>query len=201
MREIADAIRQAMDGGAPMTPKVARMVLDRFARVESGRYTPDESHLTARERQILDLLADGLIKKEIAARMSISVHTVNTYVRRIYEKLEVTLNMGAFVRRAPRLRLHARPRCPLAHGERRNGYCRRCTRRAPYGWRACEPHPDPAVSRRARTLQVPTAHQRSAQGRPPWDCWFSGGRRQARTGQNAYRLDSSGRRAVGRNSG
>jgi len=51
--------------------------------------------LTETERRILRLMADGLIKKEIAAQARISVHTVSTHIRSIYEKLEVTTNTGA----------------------------------------------------------------------------------------------------------
>jgi len=47
------------------------------------------SELSEREQQVLDLLAQGLIYKEIADKLSISYETVHTYIRRIYEKLQV----------------------------------------------------------------------------------------------------------------
>lgn len=95
--EIGVAIRQALEGGAPMTPKVARKVLDVFTNLElEGEQEPANSYnLTGREQDILRLMADGLIKKEIAERLEISVHTVSTHLRSVYEKLHVNTNTGA----------------------------------------------------------------------------------------------------------
>lgn len=94
--EISRAIHQVLDGGAPMTPKVARKVLDVFARVEVEEESPTASYnLTGREQDILRLMADGLIKKEIAESLEISVHTVSTHLRSVYEKLHVNTNTGA----------------------------------------------------------------------------------------------------------
>ena len=59
--------------------------------------------LTGRERRILQLMADGLTKKEIATRAEISVHTVSTHIRSIYDKLQVSTNTGAV---AKALRAH-----------------------------------------------------------------------------------------------
>ncbi len=94
---IGDAIRQVMDGGAPMTPEVAKKVLDAFSRIEPtlDRDSMEDYHLTERERDILRLMADGLLKKEIAQALDISVHTVSTHMRRVYGKLHVTTNTGA----------------------------------------------------------------------------------------------------------
>lgn len=100
---IGDAIRQVMDGGAPMTPGVARKVLDAFARLETGSIGNDY-HLTDRECGILRLMADGLVKKEIGDALGISVHTVSTHIQRVYEKLHVSTNTGA-VAKALRERL------------------------------------------------------------------------------------------------
>lgn len=95
--EIGEAIRQVLAGGAPMTPKVARKVLDVFAKVEvSENHPPSNTYnLTGRERDILRLMANGLIKKEIAESLEISVHTVSTHLRSVYEKLHVNTNTGA----------------------------------------------------------------------------------------------------------
>jgi DNA-binding NarL/FixJ family response regulator len=90
---IGEAIRQVMEGGAPMTPGVARKVLDAFAGLEHGR--GNNYHLTDREREILRLMADGLVKKEIADSLGISIHTVSTHIQRVYEKLHVSTNTGA----------------------------------------------------------------------------------------------------------
>lgn len=95
--EVGGAIRQALDGGAPMTPKVARKVLDVFANleVECEEERTNSYGLTGREQDILRLMADGLIKKEIAEKLEISVHTVSTHLRSVYEKLHVNTNTGA----------------------------------------------------------------------------------------------------------
>ena len=96
MGEIADAIRQVMEGGAPMTPKVAKMVIELFGKMGKHRSNPtDDYDLTPREKDILELMVAGLIKKEIADRLDISVHTVSTHLRSVYEKLHVNTNTGA----------------------------------------------------------------------------------------------------------
>ena len=82
IQEVADAIRQATEGGAPMHPKVARLILERFSDLESHRKAPPDYSLTEREKEILNLLVDGLTKKEIANRVGVSVHTVTTHIRR-----------------------------------------------------------------------------------------------------------------------
>lgn len=96
--QIAEAIEQVMAGGAPMTPEVARKVLDAFAERDGegnsqGGDNPYE--VTPRQRDILRLMADGMVKKEIADVLGISVNTVSTHMQRVYEKLHVTTNTGA----------------------------------------------------------------------------------------------------------
>lgn len=96
IEEIAAAIRQVMEGGAPMTPKVAKKVIDLFGRMGKARHqATDDYDLTPREKDILELMVEGLIKKEIADRLDISVHTVSTHLRSVYEKLHVNTNTGA----------------------------------------------------------------------------------------------------------
>ncbi|HEX5789643.1 MAG TPA: response regulator transcription factor, partial [Luteolibacter sp.] len=92
--QISDAIRQVMDGGAPMTPEVARKVLAAFSANERTQQENDYN-LTPRECEILRLMADGLVKKEIGDALGISVHTVSTHLQRVYDKLHVTTNTGA----------------------------------------------------------------------------------------------------------
>ena len=92
VEKIIESIREAQDGGAPMTPRVARSVLDMFMRTSS----PHEDYgLTTREQSILELMTKGLIKKEIADRLSVSYHTVDTHLRNIYAKLHVHTRTGA----------------------------------------------------------------------------------------------------------
>ena len=93
--KIGEAIRQVMGGGAPMTPEVAKKVLDAFANSDLLPGEKGDYGLTVREQEILRLLAEGLLKKEIADALSISVNTVSTHLRRVYDKLHVNTNTGA----------------------------------------------------------------------------------------------------------
>ena len=90
--DITQAVRDALAGGSPMNPRIARRVLEMFSKL-----APKQSDygLSEREREILQLMTTGLIKKEIADRLKLSIHTVDTYLRRIYEKLEVNTRTGA----------------------------------------------------------------------------------------------------------
>ena len=88
-KEILDAIAEVRAGGAPMTSEIARMVVRSF--METSK-TPDPGgtdQLSARELEILALLAEGFANKEIAVRLSISNATVRTHLMHIYEKLHV----------------------------------------------------------------------------------------------------------------
>lgn len=90
--DITQAVREALAGGSPMNPRIARRVLEMFSKLapKQGDYG-----LSDREKEILQLMVTGLIKKEIADRLTLSVHTVDTYLRRIYEKLAVNTRTGA----------------------------------------------------------------------------------------------------------
>ena len=90
--EIAQSIRQALAGGAPMNGRIARRVLDMFARLAPPR---GDYGLTAREREILESMVEGKTKKEIAAVLDLSFHTVDSHLRNIYQKLEVNTRTGA----------------------------------------------------------------------------------------------------------
>ncbi len=92
LEEIADAIRLARDGGSPMTPRIARRVLGFFKEQPAAKA---DYGLTAREREILQGLVEGLVKKEIAGRVGASFHTVDMHLRHIYEKLQVNTATGA----------------------------------------------------------------------------------------------------------
>lgn len=89
---ILRGIAEALAGGAPLNSHIARMILSTFNTVKPGKADID---LTDREREILALLAKGHIKKEIADRLSVSYHTVDTHVRNIYVKLKVHNLSGA----------------------------------------------------------------------------------------------------------
>jgi DNA-binding NarL/FixJ family response regulator len=90
--DITQAVRDALAGGSPMNPRIARRVLEMFSK-----FAPKQNDygLSDREKEILQLMTTGLIKKEIADRLALSVHTVDTYLRRIYEKLAVNTRTGA----------------------------------------------------------------------------------------------------------
>lgn len=90
-QEVVAAIRQAHGGGAPMSPEIARRVVNFFHQpvLEPTRTAPEIETLAVREREVLDLLSKGYLYKEISEMLDISTHTVNTHVRRIYEKLHV----------------------------------------------------------------------------------------------------------------
>jgi DNA-binding NarL/FixJ family response regulator len=92
------AVREALAGGAPMSPQIARRVLSFLPQMAGRRQPAEEFGLTEREREILRWLVDGLTKKELAARLSLSVHTVDTHLRRIYSKLHVHNRSGAVAR-------------------------------------------------------------------------------------------------------
>ncbi len=88
--EIVAAIEEAKDGGSPMTPQIARHVVRYFQRsAPAPQAGPLDGTLAERERDVLDLLSKGYLYKEIADAMQISQHTVNSHLRRIYEKLHV----------------------------------------------------------------------------------------------------------------
>jgi RNA polymerase sigma factor (sigma-70 family) len=89
-KELIEAIHEVKRGGSPMTTHIARKVVQSFQKSTGQQRAADElSELSEREQQVLDLLAQGLIYKEIADKLEISYETVHTYIRRIYEKLQV----------------------------------------------------------------------------------------------------------------
>jgi DNA-binding NarL/FixJ family response regulator len=90
-KELIEAIREVHRGGSPMTTHIARLVVHSFQKSAApAPAAADElAELSEREQQVLDLLSQGLIYKEIADKLQISYETVHTYIRRIYEKLQV----------------------------------------------------------------------------------------------------------------
>jgi len=99
-KDLLEAIREVHRGGSPMTMHIARKVVQSFQQT-AATAQPAEN-LSEREQQVLDLLSRGLIYKEIAEKLGISYETVHTYIRRIYEKLQVrtrTEAVAKFLRR------------------------------------------------------------------------------------------------------
>jgi DNA-binding NarL/FixJ family response regulator len=93
---LLEAIRDVHGGGSPMTPQLARRVVQFFSKSAEGELSV--SRLTPGEREFLDQLANGYAYKEIADRMKISIDTVRSYVRTVYEKLHVHSRTEAVVK-------------------------------------------------------------------------------------------------------
>jgi DNA-binding NarL/FixJ family response regulator len=93
---LLEAIKDVHEGGSPMTPQLARRVVQFFSAP-----VPEDSSfskLTPGEREFLDQLANGYTYKEIADRMKITIDTVRSYVRTVYEKLHVHSRTEAVVK-------------------------------------------------------------------------------------------------------
>lgn len=94
--KIVDEIRSLASGGSPISPIIARQLLARFRQVgagDKGQPAPAEDMpqlLSAREKEVLELITKGFTANEIARLMSLSPFTVRSFVRRIYSKLNVT---------------------------------------------------------------------------------------------------------------
>lgn len=86
IQELVDAVRVVHEGGSPMSAAIARRVVSSF---QGPGVEASGERLTRREEEILDLLAEGLRFKEIGVKLFVSINTVRTHVRHIYEKLQV----------------------------------------------------------------------------------------------------------------
>jgi two-component system, NarL family, nitrate/nitrite response regulator NarL len=86
--QIRESIISVTQGGAPLDHQVANLILNTLKK-NLNQPSEDSTLLSDRERDVLVLLGEGLVKKEIAEKLSISSHTVATHVRHIYEKLGV----------------------------------------------------------------------------------------------------------------
>lgn len=98
--ELLDALREVVRGGSPMTTHIARKVVQSFQK--TGPSPQATENLSTREQEVLDCLSQGFLYKEIAEKLGISYETVHTYIRRIYEKLQVrtrTEAVAKFLRR------------------------------------------------------------------------------------------------------
>ena len=93
--QLLEAVRDVHAGGAPMSPQLARRVVQFFSKPQGE--TP-ATHLSPGEREFLQLLAKGYVYKEIAEHMGISTDTVRYYVRTVYEKLHVHSRTEAVVK-------------------------------------------------------------------------------------------------------
>jgi len=87
--KIIVSVRELSEGGSPMTPSIARRIIEAFS---AGKVQPNNVSLplSSREQELLQLLAKGLMYKEIAEQLSISTGTVKQHIHKIYEKLQVS---------------------------------------------------------------------------------------------------------------
>lgn len=86
---IINAVRELFHGGSPMSPTIARKVIEAFHNHEFKSKAKEELPLSQREKEILSLLSEGLLYKEISAQLNITVGTVKQHIHNIYEKLQV----------------------------------------------------------------------------------------------------------------
>jgi len=86
--EIIAAVRELNDGGSPMSAHVARRVVTQLRPVKQEREGGDDL-LSTRENEVLALLAEGLLYKEIGERLGITVGTIKQHIHRIYDKMHV----------------------------------------------------------------------------------------------------------------
>ena len=87
--QIVEALRELYDGGSPMSANIARKLVNNFQEQMQDEAPADISLLSIRENEILHLLSQGLLYKEIAEQLGISTSTVRQHIHRIYEKLHV----------------------------------------------------------------------------------------------------------------
>jgi len=93
---ILAAIRDLYSGGAPMSSEIARKVVQHFRR--KGEAKPELEELSPRQEEILRLLAQGHVPKEIAEKLNVSVGTIRGYLKLIYQKLHVHSRTEAVIK-------------------------------------------------------------------------------------------------------
>ena len=99
--KLLEALEELHNGGSPMTTNIARKVIEAFEKKDQ---LPKELNtLTAKEKQILDLLAKGFLYKEIANQLHSTRNTIKQHIHHIYEKLHVQNRTEAINKAFPRL--------------------------------------------------------------------------------------------------
>ncbi|KAA9327142.1 response regulator transcription factor [Hymenobacter busanensis] len=96
LRDVKTALLEVLDGGSPMSPAIARHIVRHFQPAPS----PSEI-LTARELQLVQAIEEGLSYRLVAERLGISINTVRTFIRRIYDKLQVNSKAELLARHRP----------------------------------------------------------------------------------------------------
>ncbi len=87
--QIIESIKELQQGGSPMSATIARKLVTVFVNQTTAKPSDEASVLSTREKEVLQLVAKGLLYKEIADQLGISFHTVRQHIGRIYEKLHV----------------------------------------------------------------------------------------------------------------
>lgn len=93
-RKLIDAVFEIYEGGAPMSPKIARKVI---AQMQSS-LIPEQHILSHREKEVLKAIEKGLSYTQTAKELSVSVHTVNSHIKNIYQKLSASSKSEAIIK-------------------------------------------------------------------------------------------------------
>ncbi len=93
-RKISEAITELYDGGAPMSATIAKQVIDSFHHL-TKKTIPQHAEITPRELEILQLLSKGLLCKEVASHLDLSLQTIRNHCANIYSKLQVNSKLEA----------------------------------------------------------------------------------------------------------
>ena len=93
--QIVEAIHEAARGGSPMSPMIAASVVKLLAKLTKPM---SPVSLSPREREMLSLIVEGLTAKEIAERLGVSIHTIDTHTRHLFKKLDVRSRAAAVAR-------------------------------------------------------------------------------------------------------
>ncbi len=96
--KLLEAIKEVHEGGAPMSSFIARKVVASFQKFRGEEKHKQDFHLAPREQMVLEHLAKGMTYKQICGELDISIGTIRTYIRRIYEKLQVHSRTEAVVK-------------------------------------------------------------------------------------------------------
>lgn len=89
LKDIFNSIHEVNCGQSTLDPKLANTALKLIRRIQSHFPEEDEQLLTIRELEVLTMLSEGLVKKEIASQLDVSIHAIDKRMRRIYNKLQV----------------------------------------------------------------------------------------------------------------
>ena len=93
-KKILEAIKDVHAGGAPMSATIAKKVINSFHHI-AKEAIPKHAALSEREVEVLQLLSQGLLYKEAASKLGLSVETIRSHCRKIYEKLQVNTKLEA----------------------------------------------------------------------------------------------------------